>query len=62
MVAFRLDHRLQGRIDPSDVLQDAYIEAWKDLQAYLRRPKGRRSRAGLHHCNGKSREDLAHGE
>ena len=27
MVAFRLDHRLQGRIDPSDVLQDAYIEA-----------------------------------
>ncbi len=23
MVAFRLDQRLQGRIDPSDVLQDA---------------------------------------
>jgi RNA polymerase sigma-70 factor (ECF subfamily) len=38
MVAFRLDSRLQGRIDPSDVLQDAYIEAWKDLGRYLREP------------------------
>jgi RNA polymerase sigma-70 factor (ECF subfamily) len=38
MVAFRLDQRLQGRIDPSDVLQDAYLEAWKDLDAYLRLP------------------------
>jgi RNA polymerase sigma-70 factor (ECF subfamily) len=38
MVAFRLDHRLQGRIDPSDVLQDAYIEAWQDLNKYLRQP------------------------
>jgi RNA polymerase sigma-70 factor (ECF subfamily) len=38
MVAFRLDQRLQGRIDPSDVLQDAYLEAWRDLDAYLRLP------------------------
>jgi RNA polymerase sigma-70 factor (ECF subfamily) len=38
MVAFRLDQRLQGRVDPSDVLQDAYLEAWKDLGAYLRQP------------------------
>jgi RNA polymerase sigma-70 factor (ECF subfamily) len=38
MVAFRLDHRLQGRVDPSDVLQDAYLAAWKDLGAYLSRP------------------------
>jgi len=38
MVAFRLDQRLQGRIDPSDVLQDAYIEAWQDLDNYLRLP------------------------
>jgi RNA polymerase sigma-70 factor (ECF subfamily) len=38
MVAFRLDQRLQGRVDPSDVLQDAYLEAWKDLGAYLREP------------------------
>jgi RNA polymerase sigma-70 factor (ECF subfamily) len=38
MVAFRLDQRLQGRVDPSDVLQDAYLEAWKDLGAFLRKP------------------------
>ena len=38
MVAFRLDQRLQGRIDPSDVLQDTYLEAWQDLDAYLRLP------------------------
>jgi RNA polymerase sigma-70 factor (ECF subfamily) len=38
MVAFRLDHRLLGRVDPSDVLQDAYLAAWQDLGAYLRRP------------------------
>src|SRR5271165_6740594 len=31
MVAFRLDQRLQGRVDPSDVLQDAYLEAWHKL-------------------------------
>jgi RNA polymerase sigma-70 factor (ECF subfamily) len=38
MVAFRLDQRLQGRVDPSDVLQDAYLEAWKDLDHYLQVP------------------------
>jgi RNA polymerase sigma-70 factor (ECF subfamily) len=25
MVHLRLDHRLQGRVDPSDVVQDAYL-------------------------------------
>ena len=39
MVAFRLDPRLRGRIDPSDVLQDAYFEAWRDLGSYLDRPE-----------------------
>ena len=39
MVAFRLDHRLRGRVDPSDVLQDAYLEAWRDLRSYLDRPE-----------------------
>jgi RNA polymerase sigma-70 factor (ECF subfamily) len=39
MVAFRLDQRLQGRVDPSDVLQDAYLEAWRDLGSYLDRPE-----------------------
>jgi RNA polymerase sigma-70 factor (ECF subfamily) len=38
MVAFRLDQRLQGRIDPSDVLQEAYLEASKHLADYLRDP------------------------
>jgi RNA polymerase sigma-70 factor (ECF subfamily) len=27
LVGFRLDRRLQGRVDPSDVLQEAFIEA-----------------------------------
>jgi RNA polymerase sigma-70 factor (ECF subfamily) len=39
MVAFRLDPRLRGRVDPSDVLQDAYLEAWRDLESYLDRPE-----------------------
>jgi RNA polymerase sigma-70 factor (ECF subfamily) len=38
LVAFRLDPRLQGRIDPSDVLQDVYLEAWQDLRSYLSEP------------------------
>jgi RNA polymerase sigma-70 factor (ECF subfamily) len=38
MVALRLDQRLQGRIDPSDVLQEAYVEAWARLAEYLRNP------------------------
>jgi RNA polymerase sigma-70 factor (ECF subfamily) len=39
MVALRLDHRLAGRVDPSDVLQDAYLEAVEQLPDYLRDPK-----------------------
>ena len=39
MVAFRLDPRLRGRVDPSDVLQEAYLEAWRDLGSYLDRPE-----------------------
>lgn len=34
MVKLRLDRRLQGRVDPSDVLQDAYLEASQRLAAY----------------------------
>jgi DNA-directed RNA polymerase specialized sigma24 family protein len=33
VVAFRLDPRLRGRVDPSDVLQEAYLEAWRDLRS-----------------------------
>ena len=38
MVALRLDQRLQGRIDPSDVIQEAYLEASARLAEYLRNP------------------------
>jgi RNA polymerase sigma-70 factor (ECF subfamily) len=38
MVAFRLDQRLQGRIDPEDVLQEVYLAAWQHLADYLRQP------------------------
>ena len=38
MVALRMDRRLQGRIDPSDVIQEAYLEASVRLTEYLRDP------------------------
>jgi RNA polymerase sigma-70 factor (ECF subfamily) len=39
MVDVRLDTRLQGRIDASDVIQDAYVEVAERLEEYLRDPK-----------------------
>ena len=38
MVALRLDRRLQGRMDPSDVLQEAYVDAARRLPDYVRDP------------------------
>jgi RNA polymerase sigma-70 factor, ECF subfamily len=38
MVALRLDRRLQGRVDPSDVIQDAYLETARRLPEYHRDP------------------------
>lgn len=38
MVQFRLDRRLQGRIDPSDVLQEAYIDAVRRVAEYSASP------------------------
>ena len=38
MVMVRLDQRLQGRLDPSDVLQETYLEAARQLADYLRNP------------------------
>ena len=38
MVRLRLDPRLQGRVDPSDVLQDAYLEASRRLPELPPRP------------------------
>jgi RNA polymerase sigma-70 factor (ECF subfamily) len=39
MVALRLDPRLQGRIDASDVVQETYLEALTRLAEYLHRPE-----------------------
>src|SRR5215831_7988373 len=38
MVELRLDRRLQARIDASDVIQEAYVEAVTRLDEYLREP------------------------
>jgi RNA polymerase sigma-70 factor, ECF subfamily len=38
MVALRLDRRLRKRIDPSDVIQEASLEASSRLASYLRSP------------------------
>src|SRR5215467_13630313 len=39
MVALRLDRRLQGRVDPSDIIQEAYIDASARLAEYARQPE-----------------------
>src|SRR5437867_865979 len=39
MVRLRLDRRLQGRLDPSDVLQEAYLDYSKRLPEYAADPK-----------------------
>jgi RNA polymerase sigma-70 factor (ECF subfamily) len=38
MVQVRLDRRLRGRIDASDVLQEAFVEVARCLDDYLREP------------------------
>jgi RNA polymerase sigma-70 factor (ECF subfamily) len=38
MVRLRLDRRLQGRLDPSDVVQEAYVEAAERFGDYARDP------------------------
>ncbi len=38
MVDFRLDRRLRGRIDPQDVVQEAYLEATESRDEYLQDP------------------------
>lgn len=38
MVALRLDPRLQGRIDPSDVMQETWLDASARLAEYVRNP------------------------
>src|SRR5262249_55217244 len=43
MVALRLDQRLRSRIDPSDVLQEAFLQAAQALPKDLERPEQRAS-------------------
>jgi RNA polymerase sigma-70 factor (ECF subfamily) len=38
MVKLRLDRRLQGRVDPSDVLQEAYLDVSKRAPEYAAHP------------------------
>ncbi len=38
MVRFRLDPRLSGRVDPDDVLQEAYLEIARRIQDYTDQP------------------------
>jgi RNA polymerase sigma-70 factor, ECF subfamily len=39
MISVRLDPRLQGRFDPSDVLQETYVDVLARLPDYLSEPK-----------------------
>ena len=68
MVAVRLDARLQGRIDPSDVLQEAYLDAARGLKEYARDPQApvylwlrslavtRLAKAHRHHLGAQARD------
>ena len=38
LVGLRLDPQLQARVDPSDVVQEAQLEAARRMDGYLRRP------------------------
>ena len=38
MVRIRLDRRLQGRVDPSDVLQEAYLDLASKLPGFAEKP------------------------
>jgi RNA polymerase sigma-70 factor (ECF subfamily) len=39
MVSVRLDHRLCGRVSPSDILQEAYIDALQRIEHYSEKPE-----------------------
>ena len=39
MVSSRMDKRMSARVDASDVVQDAFIEAWENLPDYVSQPK-----------------------
>ena len=39
IIQLRLDHRLKGRLDPSDVLQEAFLEFAQAVPAYVAKPE-----------------------
>lgn len=39
MIRLRMDGRLRDRIDASDIIQEAYLDAFVRLEEYLRKPK-----------------------
>ena len=39
MVRLRLDRRLQGRVDPSDVVQEAYLDVSQQFDSYVKKHK-----------------------
>ena len=39
MIAVRLDRRLAARVDPSDVLQEAFLDAARQVDNYLKDPR-----------------------
>lgn len=39
VVSLRLDPRLRRRVDPADVIQETYLEAFQRLEEYRRRPE-----------------------
>ncbi|MFK8110983.1 MAG: sigma-70 family RNA polymerase sigma factor [Rubripirellula sp.] len=39
MLQFRMDPRLRGREDASDIVQEVYIDAYQRMRHYLRRPE-----------------------
>src|SRR4051812_43110130 len=39
MISLRMDRRLQGRVDPSDVIQESFIDAARRLPEYAKNPE-----------------------
>ncbi|HMC66996.1 MAG TPA: sigma-70 family RNA polymerase sigma factor, partial [Gemmataceae bacterium] len=39
MVRLRIDQRVAARVDPSDVLQEVYLDVSRQIDGYLRQPK-----------------------
>ena len=39
MLRLRMDRQLAARVDPSDVIQEVYLDAKRQVQAYLQEPK-----------------------